>query len=422
MDGLFKGPSPPLSRLLMPQTLEDFFGQDHLVGKNGIIRKMVDEDNLISSVFYGPPGCGKTALAKIIARSTKSEIIQLNAVTATVDDIRKSIKKARSNSDVGIKTIVFIDEIHRFNKLQQDALLPPLEEGQIILIGVTTKNPFFSLTPPLRSRVLLFEFYKLSEKNLYKILEKAIKKVNLEISYKAKNYLVKISNGDARRMLNILEAATILVKGRKIEREDLDKIIKKQWILYDRDEDFHYDVISAFIKSIRGSNPDAALYWLAVMLEGGEDPLYIARRLIILASEDIGLADSLALLLTTSAYEAVDNIGMPEARIILSHITIYLSLQQKSNSSYLAIEKALKYVREKPLMDVPPYLKAVGSEKKLYKYPHDYQGHFIKQKYLPKSINFYQPTEIGREKDLKKRYEKLKEMLKDEDRKEPSQE
>ena len=237
----------------------------------------------------------------------------------------------------------------------------------------------------------------------------------MKISNEAKLHLVKISDGDARKMLNILEAANIIVKNREIKKEDLAKIIKKQWIIYDRDEDYHYDVISAFIKSIRGSDPNSALYWLAVMLEGGEDPLFIARRLIILASEDIGLADSLALVLANSAYEAVNNIGMPEARIILSHVTIYLALQPKSNSSYNAIENALKYIKENPLMDVPSYLKATGPDKKLYKYPHDYKGHFVKQKYILKTLTFYQPTDIGREKNLKKVYERLKEIMKHED-------
>ncbi len=418
MDSLFNNVNPPLSRLLQPKSLNEFFGQKHLVGKDGIIRKMIAEDKLMSSIFYGPPGCGKTALAKIIANSTKSEIIQINAVTASVEDIRKAIGKAKSNLEIGIKTIVFIDEIHRFNKLQQDALLPPLEEGHIILIGVTTKNPFFSLIPPLRSRVLIFEFHKLSEDDLKEILNKALNKINLKINDRARTYLIKISDGDARKMLNIIEAVNIITKNKIITKEDIEKVIKKQWIIYDKNEDYHYDVISAFIKSIRGSDPDAALYWLAVMLEGGEDPLYIARRLIILASEDIGLADSLALVLATNAYQAVENIGMPEARIVLSHVTLYLSLQPKSNSSYNAIENALKYVKENPLMDVPPYLKASGNERKFYKYPHDYDGHFVRQKYLPKSVKFYNPVDIGREKEIKKRYERIREILEDENRKE----
>ncbi len=410
MEKLFNNSDIPLAAKLIPSDLDEFAGQLHLVGPDSVIRKLIEQDRLISCVFYGPPGTGKSALARIIAKRTKSDFIRLNAVTATIDDIRKAVKRAYENRNVGVKTVLFVDEIHRFNKAQQDALLPPLEEGIITLIGATTKNPFFSLTPPLRSRVLLFEFKKLSEEDLKKVLELAEKKTGIKISSDGKKYLINMVDGDARRMLNIIDATVSLKAKDIITKDDLTRVIKEQWILYDRDEDYHYDVISAFIKSIRGSDPDAALYWLAVMLEGGEDPLFIARRLIILASEDIGLADSFALVLANSAYEAVDNIGMPEARIILAHATLYLSIQPKSNSSYLAIENALSYVKNNPLMDVPTYLRASHPDKKKYKYPHNYGGHFVRQKYMEKNISFYTPTEMGREKELKKIYDRLKEI------------
>jgi len=294
--------------------------------------------------------------------------------------------------------------------MQQDGLLPALEEGTVNLIGTTTKNPYFSLIPPLRSRVLLFEFEKLPLHALDNILTNAAAKESLTIDDTAREYLKKFANGDARRMLNLLEAAIIVSKSDRISVDSFEKLIKKQPVLYDRDENYHYDVISAFIKSVRGSDPDAALYWLALMIEGGEDPLFIARRLIILASEDIGLADPLSLVLAQSAYEAVDNIGMPEARIILSHITIYLTLQPKSNSGYKAVDKAIEYIRTHENMEVPAYLRSAHPENKNYRYPHDHKYHYVIQDYVGKKVQFYDPGELGNEKELKKRLEFLKQM------------
>jgi len=395
----------PLALKLSPNSFDEFFGQKKIVGKNGILKKFILKDRIVSCIFYGPSGCGKTALAKIIVKFTQSDFLRLNAVTARIEDLRNTLNRAAQNSLVGKKSILFIDEIHRFNKMQQDGLLPALEEGIVTLIGTTTKNPFFSLIPPLRSRVLLFEFEKLSSIELQNILNTAMKKETISIDDCAQKYLINFANGDARRMLNLLEAAMIVDKSRNITIDSFEKLTGKQSILYDRDENYHYDVISAFIKSIRGSDPDSALYWLALMLEGGEDPLFIARRLIILASEDVGLADTLSLILAESAYNAVDRIGMPEARIILSHLTIYLSLQPKSNSSYKAIEKAGEYVKTHETLEVPSYLKSSHPAQKYYKYPHDYQYHFIKQKYLTEDIQFYEPDEnpLGYEKLLKKR-------------------
>jgi putative ATPase len=403
----------PLSTRLTPETLESFYGQEKIVGKNGILRKLMEKDSVVSAIFFGPPGCGKTALARIIASHTKRDFIRLNAVTARIEDLRNAITRSEKNKQVGIGTIVFIDEIHRFNKMQQDGLLPSLEEGTITLIGTTTKNPYFSLIPPLRSRVLLFEFERLSSETLKNILHQAQRSLSIEIDEDAACYLVEFANGDARRMLNLLQTA-ITVSNQRVTMKVIENLITKQTILYDRDEDYHFDVISAFIKSIRGSDPDAALYWLALMLEAGEDPLYIARRLIVLASEDIGLTDSLSLVLAETAYDAVDRLGMPEARIILSHVTIYLSLQPKSNSSYTAIEKALEYVKHHNTIDVPPYLRASHPANKLYKYPHDYPLHYVDQDYLGKTLRFYTPDEkpLGHEKDIKRRFDYLIQLRK----------
>ncbi|HEB30334.1 MAG TPA: replication-associated recombination protein A [Spirochaetes bacterium] len=400
----------PLAKRLAPGSIDDFFGQEKIIGTNGAVRKFIENDKLISCIFHGPPGSGKTALARIMARMTKSDFVRLNAVTAKIDDLRAALKRAVQNRMTGTNTILFIDEIHRFNKMQQDGLLPALEEGTVILIGTTTKNPYFSLIPPLRSRVLLFEFEKLPLQALEKILMNAAAKESLTIDDDARKYLKKFANGDARRMLNLLEAAVIVSKSDRISVDSFEKLIKKQPVLYDRDENYHYDVISAFIKSVRGSDPDAALYWLALMIEGGEDPLFIARRLIILSCEDIGLADPQSLVLAQSAYEAVDNIGMPEARIILSHLTIYLTLQPKSNSGYKAVDKALEYIRTHENLEVPAYLRSTHPENKNYRYPHDHKYHYVIQDYVGKKVQFYDPGELGNEKELKKRLEFFKQM------------
>ncbi len=413
MSGLFKDSfenNEPLAKKLAPGSIDEFFGQEKIVGTDGAVRKFIENDKLISCIFHGPPGSGKTALARIMAGMTKSDFVRLNAVTARVEDLRTALKRAVQNRMTGTNTILFIDEIHRFNKMQQDGLLPALEEGTVTLIGTTTKNPYFSLIPPLRSRVLLFEFEKLSLHALEKILMNAAAKESFTIDDDAREYLKKFANGDARRMLNLLEAAAIVSKSGRIYVDSFEKLIKKQHVLYDRDEDYHYDVISAFIKSVRGSDPDAALYWLALMIEGGEDPLFIARRLIILASEDIGLADPLSLVFAQSAYEAVDNIGMPEARIILSHLTIYLTLQPKSNSGYKAVDKAIEYIRTHENLEVPAYLRSTHPENKNYRYPHDHKYHYVIQDYIGKNVQFYDPGELGNEKELKKRLEFFKQM------------
>ncbi|MFW6138513.1 MAG: replication-associated recombination protein A [Spirochaetota bacterium] len=412
MNDLFRSSSEhqSLATRCAPSDLTEFFGQDKIVGKDGPLYQFIQKDRMVSCIFWGPPGSGKSALAKIIASLARSEFIRLNAVTAKVDDLRGALKKAHYHRQEGKKTILFIDEIHRFNKMQQDGLLPALEENLVILIGTTTHNPYFYLIPPLRSRVLLFEFKKLSVDSLEKVLQTAEKKGSFAVDQEARSFLVTRANGDARRMLNLAEAAMVVSGSNRVGMQSLNKVIKDQPMLYDRDEDYHYNVISAYIKSIRGSDPDAAIYWLGLMLEAGEDPLFIARRLLILASEDIGLADSFALVLAESAYQAVERIGMPEARIILSHATIYLSLQPKSNSSYTAIEKASHFVKDHPSAEVPSYLRASHYAKKYYKYPHQYKYHVVKQKYTPMDVQFYTPGELGQERELKKRLDFFKQL------------
>jgi putative ATPase len=412
-----------LANRVAPHDLGDFFGQERLLGKDGALIKLIETDSVPSSIFFGPPGCGKTALAKIIANRTQSTFIRLNAVTAKIEDLRKALARAEESRYLGQETILFIDEIHRFNKMVQDGLLPSLEEGVVTLIGTTTKNPYFYLIPPLRSRVLLFEFEPLSRDALSAIIHKAEIQEGFAIHETARKYIINHAGGDARRMLNLIQSSLQMGSSRvnssrvnasrahtshEIIREDVEKVMGKQPLLYDRDEDYHYDVISAFIKSVRGTDPDAALYWLALMLESGEDPLYIARRLVILASEDIGLADSSALGIAVSAYHAVDMIGMPESRLILSHATLHLTLSPKSNSSYRAIAKAADFVHAHGNLEVPDYLKSSHRDNKNYKYPHDYPYHFVPQLYLKESVAFYVPGELGEERDMKRRLEFLR--------------
>jgi len=403
-----------LANRITPNDLNEFFGQDKLLGKNGPLFNLIEADSVPSSIFYGPPGCGKTALAKIIAKRSNSAFIRLNAVTAKTEDLRKALGRAKESRFLGQETILFIDEIHRFNKMVQDGLLPALEEGIVTLIGTTTKNPFFHLIPPLRSRVLLFEFESLSNEALSAILDKAEVQEGFTTEEDARDYIIRHSVGDARRMLNLVQSSLHLGTSDTVSLKDVEGITGKKPLLYDRDEDYHFDVISAFIKSVRGTDPDAALYWLSLMLESGEDALYIARRLVILASEDIGLANSSALGVAVSAYHAVDMIGMPEARLILSHATLHLTLSPKSNSSYRAITKALEFLKKRGNLEVPDYLKSSHPKNKNYLYPHDYKYHYVRQDYLKESISFYEPGELGDEREMKRRLKFLRNQQREE--------
>ena len=413
-------PQIPLAERVRPKTLDEFEGQESLLGKGKPIRLMIEKDSLSSFILWGPPGTGKTTIARIIAEHTKSEFHQINAVSSGVKDIRAVIDIATQNKLMNRRTILFIDEIHRFNKAQQDALLNSVESGLIVLIGATTENPSFEVIPALRSRARVYILEELSKDNLTGILNSAIKKDELLASLSFAeidiNFLLYLSGGDARSMLSIFEAAVLQQTHSEkiiINKEVLENVVQKKNILYDKSGEEHYNVISAFIKSVRGSDPDAALYWMARMLEGGEDPLFIARRLVILASEDIGNASPNGLVLAEAAFSAVDKVGMPEARIILAQCATYLASSPKSNASYMGMEKAFADVKNQPLYNVPVHLrnaptklmKDIGYGKE-YKYPHDYENHFIAENYLPeelKNAQYYFPTENGQEKSLKER-------------------
>lgn len=411
----------PLPRRLRPKMLQEFVGQGHLLGKGQLLERLICTDSFNSLIFYGPPGTGKTTLAYIIAQETRRRFVSLSAVTANVAQVRQVIEDARAFLARGKKTILFVDEIHRFNKAQQDVLLPHIEDGVISFIGATTENPFFAIIAPLVSRSHVFRLKSLTADEVLILLQRALRnkecglgKEVIHMDPEGLRYLATFSQGDARRALSALEAVVqsspVNAAGeRVVSSEAMTQILQEKPILYDRKEDQHYDTISAFIKSVRGSDPDAALYWLAKMIHGGEDVLFIARRLVILASEDIGNADPRALGLAAACASAVEFVGLPEARIPLAQTTIYLACAPKSNASYLAIEKALDAVKGKRHQEVPEHLKNVkepSEEGQKYKYPHAYEGHFVEQTYLEKFERFLELSNAGYEVEMAERLSK----------------
>lgn len=399
----------PLAYRMCPRSLDEYAGQQHILGPGKLLRRAIEADRISSIILYGPPGTGKTALARIIAERTKSRFEWLNAATIGLDEIRKVIQQARVRKQKGIKTIVFLDEIHRFNKLQQDALLPDVEEGTVTLISATVENPFFYVNSALLSRSQIFELKPLSEEDILGILRNALADTvrglgtsSISADEDALRHLARMSDGDARKALSALEIAALTAlpdtEGRTlITLETAEESIQKKAVVYDKKGDQHYDTISAFIKSMRGSDPDAAVYYLAKMIYAGEDPRFIARRIIICASEDVGNADPMALVVAVAALRAVEFIGMPEAKIPLAQATIYVAKAPKSNASYRAIESALQDIATEGTMEVPDHLKdsSYPGAKKLghgtgYKYPHDYGG-FVEQDYLKKKKKYYAP-------------------------------
>ena len=404
----------PLAERMRPRTLEDYIGQQHLVGPNGVLRRMITSGRISSFILWGPPGVGKTTLATIIAGTLDVPFFTLSAVTSGVKDVRDVIDKARNSTFFNSsRPILFIDEIHRFSKSQQDSLLGAVEQGVFTLIGATTENPSFEVIRPLLSRCQVYTLNSLGKEDLLalcqRVLEKdvVLKKQNMEL--KETDALLRYSGGDARKLLNILELLSESVQVDEV-LEITDALVAERLqqnpLAYDKDGEMHYDIISAFIKSIRGSDPDAAIYWLARMIEGGEDPAFIARRLVISASEDIGLANPNALLLANAAFDAVQKIGWPEGRIPLAEATVYLATSPKSNSAYNAINKALQYVRQTGNQPVPLHLRNAPTQLMSelgysdgYKYPHDYPGHYIAQQYLPdasKNETFFIPADTDK--------------------------
>jgi len=413
----------PLSVRMRPRTPEEFVGQQHFFGEGKLLWRMLKADRLASVIFYGPPGTGKTSLARVIADSTQARFEQINAAEANVSQVRSIIAAAREyRRRDGTRTVLFVDELHRFNKAQQDVLLPDVEEGMVVLIGATTHNPFFSINAPLISRSQIFEFRPLTTDEIKKIIQAALSdaerglgRSNVSLTAEAADFLAEMSDGDARRALNALEIGVLTTPpdDSGVIRYTLDvaeESIQKKAIVYDRDEDAHYDVASAFIKSMRGSDPDAALYWLAKMLEAGEDPRFIARRIVICAAEDVGNAAPMALVLATAALEAAEFVGMPEAQIPLAQAVTYIATAPKSNASYVALTKAIEDVRAGRTLPVPEHLRDAnypGAQRlghgKGYKYAHDFEGHFVEQDYIPQDRIYYEPSEEGHERELKRR-------------------
>jgi len=410
--------SIPLAEQLRPTNWEEFVGQEHLVGKNGVIRKLLASKTLPSIILWGPPGTGKTTIAGLIADELQVPFFKLNAIDAGVKDIRNIIQKAQPYKTA----ILFLDEIHRFSKSQQDSLLHAVEKGTITMIGATTENPSFEIISPLLSRCQVYVLKPLDISDLEKLLQRAIDfylSKNISLDIQEKEALFTYSGGDARKLYNVVELLVDSSDGNAvvITNDSVEEIVKQKFLLYDKQGEYHYDLISAFIKSVRNSDPNAAIYWMARMLEGGEDPLFIARRMIILASEDIGLANPNALLLANACFDAVHKIGMPEARIVLAECAVYLASSPKSNASYMAIERATELIHQTGNLSVPLHLRNAPTQlmrslnyHKGYKYPHDFPNHFIEQECLPTEISgttFYFPADNSKENELKNYLKKL---------------
>lgn len=428
----YKRRSEPLAYRMRPRNLDEFVNQKHILGEDKPLLRAIKADRLTSVILYGPPGVGKTALASAISNITKSIFIHLNATTTSVKELKDILRRAKKEvKSYNKRTIIFLDEIHRFNKAQQDVLMPDVEEGNIILIGATAHNPFFSIVPALISRSGVYELKKLSEKDILKIMKAALEdkerglgKLKIEMSKDALGMISRLSDGDARRALNALEIGALTTKPDKngvinYTKKVASECLQKKVVLYDKGEDAHYDTISAFIKSMRASRPDASLYWLAKMIYAGEDPRFIARRIIICAAEDVGNADPQALMVANSAYQASEIIGMPEAKIPLAQAAVYVACAPKSNAAYMGIEKALEDVEKRPLLEVPEYLKDshYKGAKKLghgegYIYPHSDKEKAKKQKYLPEVRKYYEPKNVGFEAELKKMLHRKEELFK----------
>ena len=421
----------PLAARMRPRTLAEYTGQTHILGPGQLLRRAIEADRIQSLIFYGPPGTGKTSLAQIIARQTRSKFERLSGVESNVADMRRVLSAAANRlENKGQATILFIDEIHRFNKAQQDVLLPDVESGVVRLIGATTHNPFFFVNSPLVSRSQIFELRPLSEQELYDLLQRALSDSERGLGYMkiqadeaALLHLAKLSDGDARKALNSLEIAALTTApgGDGVVHLDLtvaEQSIQRKAVVYDGDGDAHYDTISAFIKAMRGSDPDATLYWLAKMIYAGEDPRFITRRIMICAAEDVGLADPMALVLANAANQAAEFVGWPEARIPIAEAAIYIATAHKSNSSITAIDAALEDVRSGRTLAVPEHLRDAHykSAKRLghgegYEYAHNHPGHFVAQDYLGAEKRYYEPGEEGVEKKIKERVEKWRAML-----------
>lgn len=420
----------PLANRLRPQSLDDYVGQKHLVGKGKLLRQFIENDQISSMIFWGPPGVGKTTLAQIIAQTSKAEFINFSAVTSGIKDIKEVMKQASQKQALGIKTIVFVDEIHRFNKGQQDYLLPYVEDGTLILIGATTENPYFEVNGALLSRSVIFELKPLEKEDIKKLIVRAVQdekkgmgSFHAQIDEDALEFLADVANGDARSALNAVELGILTTAKSEdgkvhITLDTAQECIQKRVIRYDKTGDNHYDTISAFIKSMRGSDPDATAYYLARMLYAGEDVRFIARRILICASEDVGNADPQALVVASAAAQAVERLGMPEARITLSQAALYVACAPKSNAAYMAVDKAMEVVKTQKTAPIPAHLQDAHykSAAKLghgagYLYAHDYKNHYVRQQYLPdalKDSRFYEMTEIGYEKKMKEHLDKIK--------------